>query len=484
MIRISVRWLAQFLLVGVALTSPVAMGAMRQGPVEFESLESARAASLQSGKPVVIIFAAVWCSACREFAADTLPTDEVHRLAPDFHWVRIDVDRDVSVARAFEVLATPTILVENSAGEIVGRGEGALSAQSLERFLEDAKAGANHARGPEARPMAAYSDPNRARLTWSPTGYRGHSICFSHVGFGPLDLPSQAPGQVLRLGVAPRTPSTLAAGEWEIGWTESLANVFSYSENDYRLDYGTLNSVLSLAYGATDTMLFELEYSDLTRFDSVLDPITTAFHDAFGFGDSGRDEFSEGDNALFLAGQNGDPDIENDTSGSLARDIGLTFQHNLTCGTESLPAVSYSLTARYHAGGESDLTGDYPWSFGASVALSRRFFEEIYTYGALSYAVHGMDQWNGLELRDTQISGFLAFEWRYRPDNSIVLQYLLSQGVAETRDPFNESSHEIGLGLKREVSRGTVFEIGIIENAITADNSPDFGIHMGLRYRF
>jgi hypothetical protein len=299
-----------------------------------------------------------------------------------------------------------------------------------------------------------------------------------------LDLPSQAPGQVLRLGLRPRTPSTLAQGEFEIGWTESLANIFSFRENDYRLDYGTLNSVLSVAYGATDTVLVELEYSDLERFDSILDPITNAFHDAFGFGDSGREQFSDGDNAMFLRGEGGAPDVNNETAGSLARDLGLTLQHNLTCGTETWPALSYALTGRYHSGGESDLTGDNPWSFGLSLSASRRFHDDFYVYGGLAYAVHGLDNWNGIALKESQLSGILAVEWRYRPENSFILQYLVSEGVAETRDPFDENAHEIGIGFKHEVSRGTVLEIGLIENAVTADNSPDFGIHLGLKYRF
>ncbi len=101
-----------------------------------------------------------------------------------------------------------------------------------------------------------------------------------------------------------------------------------------------------------------------------------------------------------------------------------------------------------------------------------------------SYAVHGLDRWQGIELRDDQLSGLLALEWRYQPKNSWILQYLVSEGVAETRDPFDENAHELGIGWKREVSPNTVLEIGLIENAITADNSPDFGIHLGLKFCF
>ena len=40
------------------------------------------------------------------------------------------------------------------------------------------------------------------------------------------------------------------------------------------------------------------------------------------------------------------------------------------------------------------------------------------------------------------------------------------------------------MGWKWEFSPGTVFEVGLIENLIEFDNSPDFGLHFGLRHRF
>lgn len=44
-------------------------------------------------------------------------------------------------------------------------------------------------------------------------------------------------------------------------------------------------------------------------------------------------------------------------------------------------------------------------------------------------------------------------------------------------------THEITLGWKGEVARDAVLEIGLVENVITFDNSPDFGVHGGFSYR-
>ena len=35
-----------------------------------------------------------------------------------------------------------------------------------------------------------------------------------------------------------------------------------------------------------------------------------------------------------------------------------------------------------------------------------------------------------------------------------------------------------------ELAERTVFELGLIENIINFNNSPDFGVHAGLTYRF
>jgi hypothetical protein len=479
------RALRALCLWAIVLLSGSSHGVAHAGGIEFEGLEQARSGARVDSQPLVVIAGAAWCSACKEFREGALGSPKVLGIADDFRWSNFDIDRDVSLARQYSVRATPTILVIAPDGRVVSRAMGALSAMELTEFLlESKRLILTHPGENEGQDPYRVSTESQSALTWSPEGYRSRSICFSHVGYGPLNLPSQAPGQVLRLGIAPHTPSTLTKGQLEVGVTESLVNVFNYREDDFRLDYGTLNSVLSVAYGVTDTVLVEFEYSDLSRFDSILDPVTTAYHDLVGVGDAGREQFPEGDNALFLRGEGGNADINNTTTGSIARDFGLTVQHNLTCGTDILPAMSYALTARHHTGGKSDLIGNSPWSFGVSLAASRRFYDEFYAYAAVSYASHGMDRWNGIALKKTQLSGVFAMEWRFDPQVAFLLQYVLSEGVARERSPFNENAHEIGIGWKWEATRGTLWEFGLIENAVTADNSPDFGLHVGFKHRF
>ena len=49
---------------------------------------------------------------------------------------------------------------------------------------------------------------------------------------------------------------------------------------------------------------------------------------------------------------------------------------------------------------------------------------------------------------------------------------------------YRDPTVEVTLGAKWEFLAGTVAELGLIENVLFFDNSPDFGIHFGVSRRF
>jgi thioredoxin-related protein len=470
-----------FLALGArAFAAPSQDEARAPSRIQFEDdLDSALEAAKQSGLPVVAIFGAVWCQPCRVFDERTLRAREVRRLSPNFHWVHVDIDRDVSLARDHDVQATPTTVVLRPDGTTLSAVAGALDPTTFCAFL----ASVRDSDAPSGFELAELEDGQPTGITWNPRGYRARAICFSQIGYGPLSLPSQSPAQVLRLGLQPRTPSTLARREFEFGWTESVANVFNFEEDDFRLDYLTVNSTLSLAYGLSDEVQVELAVGNLIRTDSYLDPIADTVHDLLGLGDSGRDMFPDHDNIIDLELRNG-VEIEDRSEGSEATHATLTLQHNVTCGTTVWPALAYSVSARWDAGGDAELEGSSDFSAGISGSAARRLGDRFYAYLGLGYNWFGPDESRGLPLVDEQWAAIAAVEWSYRSSRSLVLQYLVTEGAALDREPFDESTHEIAFGWKGEIHTGTVLEIGLLENVINADNSPDFGLHFGIRHRF
>jgi len=463
----------------------------RQSAIRFShDLEQTVDEAAHEGLPVIAVFGAVWCPSCRRFEESTLPSPQVQALAGRFLWAEIDVDRQLSLARAYQVDATPTILILGTDGgvrrRLVGFRSPDVFEQELQALLESRE-------GPESGPQPpAGSHHPRTDLTFSPRGYRGRSICFSHVGYGPLEIASQSPFQSLRLSLAPRTPSTLARGQVEIRAAGTWANTWAYDEEafgpagddgSYLLDYESLDADLSVAYGLSDTFLVELEFQDRSRFGGAMDGLIQGFHDLFGIDQSGRDEVPRDQFQILLDRGAGveSVDLGAESTGTFSRNLLLTVQHNITCGTNHLPALSWSLTGRWELE-SADLEGSGP-DVGLSLAAARRF-GRFYGYLTLGYAFYGQDSFRGvIDLRDRQFSVLTAFEWRFKPRRSLIFQWLASEAVTDDLGPFSASSHEITLGFKAEVRDRGVLELGLIENTLTADNSPDFGVHLGFSQR-
>jgi hypothetical protein len=169
--------------------------------------------------------------------------------------------------------------------------------------------------------------------------------------------------------------------------------------------------------------------------------------------------------------------------GSFSNSLLLTVQHNVTCGTDTLPAIAYALTLRANFNNGPGLSGELPVEPQLSLSLSKAF-GDFYVYGSIAFGYFGTEHLAGIELRPTQYSGLGALEWRFDSNMSLLLQYLVSQGVAKDLGDFSQTSNEITLGFKWELAERTVFEFGLIENIINFNNSPDFGLHAGLTVRF
>jgi thiol-disulfide isomerase/thioredoxin len=450
-----------------------------------KNLLEALAASKKSGKPLVIAFSAVWCPHCRVMRDTTLKNPEVIKLAQEFEWVAIDIDRNVSLVNTYEVEAVPQFqifdLEGNVRGKIIGQFGPSEFREQLSSLLDQIKTTgiSAHVQSPIRIESGEHTE-----IIGSEDFYRARAICFSKVGYGPLDLPSQSPFQALRLGLSPRTPSTLGRGQIEARFRATWVNIWAPEDPDFVFDYEQLQTNIGLAYGLSDTLQVELGFESRSRFGGEMDSFIQEFHDLFNIDQNGRDEVPRGDFTFDIGPSDGNPgfSLTHDDKGIYATNLLFTLQHNVTCGTEKLPAIAYAFTARTELKNE-DLEGGSPLDIGAWLSASQRF-DTFYVYGTLGYTLFGRDDFRTVELRDDQLSALLAFEWRFKPRASLLIQYLLTEGVAESLGDLSSSSHEITLGAKWEVVKGTVLEFGLIENVITLGNSPDFGIHFGITSRF
>ncbi len=457
-----------------------------QSTIPFsENLLEALAASKKSGKPMIIAFYAVWCPHCREMRKTTLKDPEVIKLARQFEWVTIDVDRNVSLAHSYEIKAVPQFQFFDSSGNLHGRMIGKSGPTEFRNHLAEILDQIKTAKLAAAdQTPTVIETGDRTEIISSPDYYRAKAICFSHVGFGPLSLPSQSPLQALRLGMIPRTPSTLGRGQVEAGIRATWVNIWAPEDPDYFFDYEQLQTVLGLAYGFSDTLQFEIGFETRSRFGGAMDGFIQEFHNLFHIDQNGRDELPKGDFTFDIAPSDGNPGISltGRDKGIYATSLLFSLQHNVTCGSEKLPALAYAFTLRTELESD-DLEGGSPFDFGIWLAASRRF-GYFYLYGTLGYTLFGREEFRGIDLNNDQLAGLFAVEWRFNPRASLIVQYLVTEGVANDHGDLGSPSNEITLGAKWEVAMGTVLEFGLIENVITLGNSPDFGLHFGITSRF
>jgi len=456
-------------------------------PIKFsDNLKEGFARAHVSGKPVAVAIFALWCPYCREMRETTMRVPEVVEAAKAFEWVFIDIDRNMTLARQYDVRAIPTFLLFDPDGNQRSRIVGKIGPVEFRRYLLEFIGKLEKTEDREVpEPSAIAPDNSNTPLQLTPDGFRGRSICFSHVGYGPIKLQSQSPFQALRLGMIPLTPSTLSRGQKEVRGAASWVNIWNVSEGEYLFDYEMLQTTLTLDYGITDTLQIGVGAEVRGRFGGAMDGFIQGFHDLFGIEQNGRDLVRKGDFTFEIDPSASRPGVAltSDDKGIFSQNLLVTLQHNVTCGTARLPAFSYAVTARVEAGDSHDLKGGSGFDIGASVSLSRRF-GKFYAYGTLSYSIFGRERFHDVELRDDQLTGLLAMEWRLTPWMSLLIQYLVSEGVAEDLGEISKPSHEVTLGWKGEVKKGTVVEVGLIENVITYDNSPDFGVHLGVKHRF
>lgn len=313
-----------------------------------------------------------------------------------------------------------------------------------------------------------------------------------HIGYGPLSARLQSAYQSLRLGILPRSPSHFSRGEHQLRIGATLSNIWAISREEFDplraaygdrlLDYETLDAHISYAYGVSRSIQLEAEYEQRWWFGGSLDGVIEGFHDLFGISQNGRDLAPRNDFRVFLDPRDGTGvvDLGAEVDGSYSKNLLVTFHHNLTEGKASWPAISYAVIARY---GDADASDGSGWDAALSVGTSRRF-GRLYLYLSLGYAWYPSDTFYGIELPESQFTVLAAGEWRFKPRMSLILEWLRMQDVETGSNLFPDISNQIVVGWKWEVRQAGILEIGMLQNAVPYDASPDFGVHVAFTQRF
>lgn len=86
---------------------------------------------IESDKPVLIDFFATWCGPCKMVSP---VVDEIANERSDIKVCKLDVDKNLDLARTFQVMSVPTLVAIKN-GEIINKIVGAMpKAQILKMF--------------------------------------------------------------------------------------------------------------------------------------------------------------------------------------------------------------------------------------------------------------------------------------------------------------------------------------------------------------
>ena len=111
-------------------------GERTRSPGFHSSLDSAMEAARQDGRPVLVVFGAEWCGACKMLRERALGTSGFREKAGPLHVVEVDVDGARKTAREFGVKAIPDLVLLADEGRILARRKGAVALEELLRWIE------------------------------------------------------------------------------------------------------------------------------------------------------------------------------------------------------------------------------------------------------------------------------------------------------------------------------------------------------------
>ncbi len=117
-------------LTAALLALPAFAGDFPKGSPAFEhTLAKVEAKAKASGKPMVVVFSAVWCPPCQAMKKDVYPSAEVAAMHDKFEWAYIDVDEEsnAEAAKKFGVQGIPHIEFLDKTGKSLGNQVGSTS---------------------------------------------------------------------------------------------------------------------------------------------------------------------------------------------------------------------------------------------------------------------------------------------------------------------------------------------------------------------
>ncbi len=220
----------------------------------------------------------------------------------------------------------------------------------------------------------------------------------------------------------------------------------------------------------------------------VMDGAIEGFHDAFGLGNMGREEFPRNDVRMEVQKADGNPvpivDPDGDRLWVRAPVLSVRFaltERNAPVAVSAKASVDLPEVER-----ESNIVRDAGRDWGLGLGIGARLGR--HAAGLLSVAYLELREGSmprHFRLRTTQWSTTVALTFALSPTAAVATQIAHETAAArDTGTGFDRATVNLSFGMKWLLEPGLVLEGALVEDLIVFDNNADFALHGGLAYTF
>jgi hypothetical protein len=286
--------------------------------------------------------------------------------------------------------------------------------------------------------------------------------------------------QAYRFGPLHHQPTVIDGDKMNLYLESSVENVWMYDPELFRIDAEVNQVLFQTSYRVHPNL--ELTAGVPFRYLSggLLDRVIEDFHSVFGLGDANRRVADQEDLAVLIK----DPSTGKQQVWIDQQERGPSLAEPVVEATFRIPHRPFDLAAHAFvrlpiSWGPVNLSGYLPRT-GLSLAAGKRL-GPFYGSASGGLAYVSREEYMGVDLRRWVRSFAAALE--YSPTGSRhtwFIQGMATDGAAREFASLSRGRYQVKLGYAYRFNAGTRFELGLLENVFRFDNTPDFGLHIGL----
>jgi thioredoxin-like negative regulator of GroEL len=146
------KTIATLATIAIAAVSVYAKDFPKGSPKFEDSARSVLNDAKKSGKPIVMVFSAVWCGPCQTMKKEVYPSEAVKAFHDKFEWAYLDTDDSDNdkAAKEFGVSGIPHIQFLDASGKPIDKQVGSSSPESFAAKLKEVLAKAGKSEGATA----------------------------------------------------------------------------------------------------------------------------------------------------------------------------------------------------------------------------------------------------------------------------------------------------------------------------------------------